>query len=72
MAGCLLAALTYFPLFQALTDAANPALAAAQAKNKVRRPRRSGELLVPVQPDRREIEFHRHATSPSASWRKAR
>ena len=31
MAGCALAALTYFPLFQALTAAANPALARAQA-----------------------------------------
>ena len=35
MAGCLIAALTYFPLFGALTQAANPDLAAAQAKNKV-------------------------------------
>jgi len=35
MAGCLLAALTYFPVFEALTKAANPDLAAAQAKNKV-------------------------------------
>ncbi|MEQ1683400.1 MAG: MFS transporter [Burkholderiaceae bacterium] len=35
MAGCLIAALTFFPLFKALTLAANPALAAAQAKNKV-------------------------------------
>jgi MFS family permease len=31
MAGCLLAMLTYFPLFQALTRYANPALYAAQA-----------------------------------------
>ena len=31
MAGCALAALTYFPLFGALTEAANPALARAQA-----------------------------------------
>jgi hypothetical protein len=30
LAGCALAALTYFPLFNALTDAANPALARAQ------------------------------------------
>ena len=30
MAGCALAALTYFPLFNLLTEAANPALAAAQ------------------------------------------
>ena len=35
MAGCLLAVLTYFPTFTALTNAANPALAEAQAKNKV-------------------------------------
>jgi MFS family permease len=35
MAGCLLAAITYFPVFGALTKAANPALAEAQAKNKV-------------------------------------
>ena len=35
MAGCLIAALTFFPLFAALTKAANPALAAAQAENKV-------------------------------------
>ena len=30
LAGCLLAALTYFPLFHALTETANPALAQAQ------------------------------------------
>ena len=35
MAGCLIAALAYFPLFKALTQAANPALAAAQASAKV-------------------------------------
>ena len=35
MAGCLIAALTFFPLFKALTESANPELAAAQAKNKV-------------------------------------
>jgi MFS family permease len=35
MAGCLIAALTYFPLFHALTEAANPELAAAQVKNKI-------------------------------------
>jgi len=35
MAGCLLAVVTYFPVFQALTKAANPDLAAAQAANKV-------------------------------------
>ena len=35
MAGCALAALTYFPLFGALTQAANPALARAQASAPV-------------------------------------
>ncbi|WP_404338438.1 MFS transporter [Sphingomonas sp. MMS12-HWE2-04] len=35
LAGCLLASLTYFPLFHALTQAANPALAEAQAKAPV-------------------------------------
>lgn len=35
MAGCLIAALTYFPLFKALTEAANPDLAKAQASAKV-------------------------------------
>ena len=35
MAGCLIAALTYFPLFQALAKAANPELDAAQQKTKV-------------------------------------
>ncbi|RZJ03124.1 MAG: MFS transporter [Brevundimonas sp.] len=35
LAGCLLAALTYFPLFHALTDAANPRLGAAVASAPV-------------------------------------
>jgi MFS family permease len=35
MAGCLIAALSYFPLFSALTQFANPALAKAQAANKI-------------------------------------
>ena len=35
LTGCLIAALTYFPLFKALTAAANPDLAAAQAANRV-------------------------------------
>ena len=36
VAGCALAALCYFPLFGALTSAANPALAAAQGASPVR------------------------------------
>ena len=35
MAGCLLAVLTYFPVFEALTKAANPALYKAQQESKV-------------------------------------
>ena len=35
LGGCALAAITYFPLFGALTQAANPALAAAQASAPV-------------------------------------
>jgi len=35
LTGCALAAITYFPTFYALTHAANPALAAAQAKAPV-------------------------------------
>ncbi len=35
MAGCLLAALTYFPIFKAITATANPALAAASASAPV-------------------------------------
>ena len=35
LAGCLIAALTYFPLFKALTEAANPDLAKAQASAPV-------------------------------------
>ena len=35
LAGCFLAAVTYFPVFKALTEAANPDQARAQAANKV-------------------------------------
>ena len=35
LGGCLIAAVTYFPLFQALTGAANPLLAAATASSPV-------------------------------------
>jgi MFS family permease len=35
LAGCLLAILTYFPVFKAITHFANPALEAAQAKSPV-------------------------------------
>ena len=48
LAGCLLAALTYFPLFQALTSAVNPALAEAQAHAPV---------TVHARPDTCSIQF---------------
>ena len=35
MAGCLIAAMTYFPIFQGLTHFANPALEAAQEKSPI-------------------------------------
>lgn len=35
LAGCLIAALTYFPLFKAMTATANPKLAAAQEKTNI-------------------------------------
>ncbi len=49
MAGCLIAALTYFPLFKGLTVAANPDLAAAQEKNKV---------VVVADPERCSFQFN--------------
>jgi len=49
MAGCLLAVLTYFPVFTALTKAANPDLAAAQAANKV---------VVTANPDECSFQFN--------------
>ena len=57
MAGCLLAALTYFPLFGALTKAANPELAAAQAANKVVVTVAPGECSFQGSPVAREIDF---------------
>jgi hypothetical protein len=51
MAGCLLAAVTYFPLFHALTSAANPALAKAIDSVKVSvlaDPADCGNLFNPV------------------------
>ncbi len=57
MAGCLLAALTYFPLFHALTEAANPELAAAQAKNKVQVHADPAQCSFQGSPIAREIDF---------------
>lgn len=51
LAGCLIAALTYFPLFGALTKAANPGLAAAHENVKVEvvaNPASCGSVFDPV------------------------
>ena len=52
MAGLLLAIVTYFPLFKALTWAANPALATAQENVRATGNGSTRRLQVPVQPDR--------------------
>ena len=57
LAGMLLAALTYFPLFEALTKAANPDLAAAQAKNKIVVTAAAGDCSFQGNPVAREIDF---------------
>ena len=58
MAGCLLAVVTYFPVFTALTKAANPDLAAAQAKNKV---------VVTADPKECSFQFNPTGTSKFTS-----
>ena len=57
MAGLLLAVLTYFPLFKALTNAANPDLAAAQAANQVVVTANPAECSFGGNPVAREIDF---------------
>jgi MFS family permease len=54
LGGCLLAALTIFPLFRALTAAANPALAAAQERAPV---------AVQADPDGCSVQFNPVGTS---------
>ena len=54
MAGCLLAALTYFPIFQGLTHYANPAIETASQTNPVVVIGRSGDLQLPVRSGRQE------------------
>ena len=48
MAGCLLAVLTYFPLFGALTHYANPALYVAQRATPVTVIAGSGRMFAPI------------------------
>ena len=57
LAGLLLAVVTYFPLFKALTNAANPDLAAAQAANSVMVTADPAECSFGGNPVAREIDF---------------
>jgi predicted MFS family arabinose efflux permease len=57
MAGCLIAALTYFAVFPMLLNAANPALAAAQAANKVTVTADPASCSFQGSPIAREIDF---------------
>ena len=58
MAGCLLAVVTYFPVFNALTKAANPDLATAQATNQV---------VVAADPKECSFQFNPTGTSKFTS-----
>ncbi len=53
LGGCLLAALLYFPVFKALTYAANPGLGAGAGDVAGQGDRRSRAMHVPVRSDRR-------------------
>jgi MFS family permease len=57
LAGLALAIFTYFPLFGALTKAANPDLAAAQASAKVTVTAGAGDCSFQGNPVAREIDF---------------
>jgi MFS family permease len=57
MAGLLLAAVTYFPLFKALTEAANPDLAKAQATSKVTLTTSMASCSFQGSPWAREVDF---------------
>ncbi|MGC4115225.1 MAG: hypothetical protein QM765_11575 [Myxococcales bacterium] len=63
MAGCLIAALTYFPLFKALTARANPDLGRGAGHGAGDGPRRPDRVLVPVQPHRHRASSPAPATS---------
>ena len=58
LAGCLLAALTYFPVFKAITHTANPALAAAQDNTTV---------TVSADPDTCSFQFNPTGTAKFTS-----
>ena len=57
LAGMALAVATYFPLFGMLTAAANPDLAAAQAKNQIVVTAPAGDCSFQGNPVAREIDF---------------
>ena len=57
MAGCLVAALTYFPLFNALTEAANPALAKAQKEVPITVQVDPAQCSFQGSPIAREVDF---------------
>ncbi|CAB3695534.1 MFS transporter [Trinickia soli] len=58
MAGCLIAALTYFPLFKALTHYANPALEAAEQR---------APIVVVANPDECSFQFNPVGTAKFTS-----
>ena len=75
MAGLLLAVLTYFPLFEALTGAANPELAKAQATAKITVKADPATCSFQGSPVAREVDFlsgcdiaKRSLTQNSASY----
>ncbi len=65
--GCLLATLTYFPLFKALTGAANPVLAAASASAPVTVVADPGDCSFQFDPVARRCSAAR-ATWPRPTW----
>jgi len=58
LAGCLIAALTYFPLFGALTEAANPDLAKAQRDVPITVLVDKSQCSFQGSPIAREVDFH--------------
>ncbi|MGB8932344.1 MAG: MFS transporter [Anaeromyxobacteraceae bacterium] len=58
MFGCAIAAVTYFPIFKTLTEAANPALAAAQ---------RSSPAVIAANPGECSVQFNPVGTSKFTS-----
>ena len=72
LAGCLIAALTYFPLFK-LHDRDRQSGAVCGAGERAgHHHRRSRRLLVPVQPDRHRASSRTPAISPRRCWHAAR